>query len=270
MAKDILYSFSRLSTFEQCPYQYYLNYVMPRDERPPNEDNAFSLYGSFVHELLEKYSRGELASFDLVPIYEDEFDIRVNKEFPPNSYVDLRESYYNDGYAFLESFDGFEDQYETLGVEQRFVVDFEDFKLTGFIDLILKDKKTGGIVVQDWKSKSKFANKKEQAHYARQPALYSKYIYDTYGVFPEILRFYMFRKGTVVDIPFSEQIYNDAIQWAASLVKKIEATDQWIPNLEIDKDGYPDFYCSNLCGFRNSCQFALEAKEIAIANSYSE
>ena len=254
MPGDNIYSFSRLSTFEQCPYQYYLNYVLPKEERPPKEDNAFSLYGSFVHELLEKYSLGELASWDLLQIYEDEFDLRVNKDFPPNAYADLRESYFNDGYAFLESFDGFDEEYETLGVEQKFVCDFGDFKLQGFIDLILRDRKTGGIIVQDWKSKSKFANKKEQAHYARQPALYSKYIYETYGVFPTILRFYMFRKGTIVDIPFSEKIYNEAINWASNIVKKIEATDSWYPV----KDSW---MCTQLCDFRHSCQFADEVRE---------
>lgn len=264
---ETIYSFSRLSSFDECKYCYYLNYVLPNDQRPPNEDNAFNLYGSFVHELLEKYSKGELASWDLLDKYVDEFELQVNKPFPPNSFVDLHDSYYNDGYAFLERFDGFDDEYETLGVEQPFVVDFGDFKLRGFIDLILRDKKTGGIVVLDWKSKSKFASKKEQAEYARQPYLYSKYIFDTYGVWPEKLRFYMFRKDTMVDIPFSQYDYNEAVEWARSQVRRIEYKidnddDGWMPREDlVGKDGQPNFFCSFICGFRNNCRYVKEVKD---------
>lgn len=268
--KATIYSFSRLSSFDECKYCYYLNYVMPKDQRPPNEDNAFNLYGSFVHELLEKFSKGELASWDLLDKYVDEFDIQVNKEFPPNAFADLHDSYYNDGYAFLEGFEGFDDEYETLGVEQPFVVDFGDFKLRGFIDLILRDKKTGGIVVLDWKSKSKFASKKEQSEYARQPYLYSKYIYETYGVWPEKLRFYMFRKDTIVDIPFSMAGYEEAVTWARTQVQKIESKikddDGWPYRDDIrEKDGQLNFFCNFICGYRNSCQYAKEVRDEFIA-----
>ena len=263
--KKPIYSFSRLSSFDECKYQYYLNYVMPKDERPINEDNAFNLYGSFVHELLEKYSKGELASWDLLDKYVDEFDIQVNKEFPPNAFVDLHDSYYNDGYAFLEGFDGFDDNYETLGVEQYFIVDFGDFKLRGFIDLILRDKHTGGIIVQDWKSKSSFSSKREQMEYARQPYLYSKYIYDKYGVWPETLRFYMFRKDKIVDIPFTKEGYEEAVAWARTQVRKIEdniSDDKgWSCRDDVEgKDGQLNFFCNFICGFRNSCQFACELR----------
>lgn len=244
-----VYSFSSINTFDQCKYQYYLNYVLPKEERPPNEDNAFSLYGGYVHSLLEKCAKHELACYELCDKYQDEFDIAVNLDFPPNAFCDLRDSYFNDGYAFLERYEGFEDEYEILGIEQNFTEDFGTFKLRGFIDLILRDRKSGEITILDWKSKAKFKNKAEQRHYSYQPALYSKHIKSTYGVWPKTLRFYMFRKGNVVDIPFSQELFDEAVEWAERSIRKIEACDDWEATVD-------DWFCTQLCNFRKSCPYA--------------
>ena len=244
--RERIYSFSALTTFEQCKYQYYLNYVMPRELRPPNEENAFSQYGGFVHELLEQCSLGKVASFELCEKYVDEFDIAVTMDFPPNAFADLRSSYYNDGYSFLEKYEGFP-EYEILGVEQKFTEDFGSFKLRGVIDLILRDKE-GNIIIQDWKSKAKFKNKEEQRHYGFQTHLYAKHIKSKYGVWPTTLRFYMFRKGNIVDIPFTVAGYEDAVQWAENTINQIRVCEEWVPSCD-------SFFGTTLCGFRNSCQY---------------
>ena len=214
--------------------------------RPPNEDNAFSQYGGFVHELLEECSLGNLAEYELSEKYIDEFDIAVTMDFPPNAFADLRTSYYNDGLSFLEQYKGMS-EYEILGVEQKFTENFETFKLRGVIDLILRDK-TGNIIIQDWKSKAKFKSKEERDHYGLQVHLYSKYIQSKYGVWPKILRFYMFRKGNIVDIPFTMPGYENAIRWAENTINQIKQCEEWIPTCD-------PFFCSTLCGFRNSCQY---------------
>ena len=100
----------------------------------------------------------------------------------------LSESYFRDGYEFLKNFDGLDDL-EIIGVETRFKENLDDFLYTGIIDIIYKDK-DGGIVVRDWKSKSKFANKKELAKYAKQPLSYSLHIKNKYGVQPKALQFF--------------------------------------------------------------------------------
>lgn len=250
--KDI-YSFTKINAYYQCKYQYYLNYILKAEERPEKKENAFSEYGTFVHSIFEKYFKGELFDFELTSYYEDNYDLNVIEEFPPNAFADLGETYYNDGYSFLENFDGYPG-YETIGVEQNFVVDFGKFKLRGFIDLILRDKSDGKIIIQDWKSKAKFKTKKEQKEYARQTYLYSKYIYDTYGEFPKTLRFAMFRKNTMCEIPFNIKDYKEAIEWASMAVNEIESCSDW-------KETYDEFYCRYLCDYRDSCKYALERAE---------
>ena len=236
------YSFSKLTTFEQCKYQYYLNYI----EKRKGEPNAFSQYGTFVHSLLEQHAKGELAVYELLDAYQDQYVQTVTQPFPPNKYVDLAESYYHDGYEFLKNFDGLDDL-EIIGVETRFKEPLDDFNYTGVIDLTFKDT-VGGIVVRDWKSKSKFANKKEQNKYSKQPLSYSLHIINKYKSPPKTLQFFMFRKSEIVNIPFQEKEYENALNWIRDTVKDIRSCKEYPAS--------PDpFFCSNLCDFRNSCPY---------------
>ena len=251
-----VYSFSKIKTFYTCKYQYYMNYVLPIEQRPKKHENAFAQYGSFVHEILEKFFSGELAEFELTDYYAENFDIAVREEFPPNSFVDLGQAYYNDGYCFLEAFEGIQD-YKIIGVEKEFTTRFNDgqesFFFRGIIDLILQDKQDGSIVIQDWKSKSRFKNRQEQKEYARQLYLYAKHIKEEFGKWPTMLRFSMFRKGNVINIPFRMEDYEEAVVWASTCVKQIESCKQWPPTLD-------EWYCSQLCDFRDGCDFGKQIK----------
>jgi len=252
---DTVYSFSRLSAYEQCKYQYYLNYLLPLDQRPPKTPNAFSVYGGFVHSIIEQYANGELAEFELLDKYVNEFDIQVHVDFPPNAYADLRKSYFDGGYAYFESFDGFKylGGTQILGVEQEFTEGFGDFKLRGFIDLVLSNE-CGDIIIVDHKSKKEIKTKKDKLHYGRQPLLYSRYIKSKYGKAPSKMIFNMFRSGSTLEIPYSETAYQESVQWAKNQISKIENTTEWTPQ--------PDqFYCSFLCDYRESCVYKPESAE---------
>lgn len=130
------YSFSKLSSFHQCPLQYWYTYI----SREQGENNAFAQYGSFVHSLLERWGKDELAEYELLGEYENKFFDRVTQEFPPNKYTDLSKKYYDDGVQFLSNFEGV-DAKEILGVEEHFeepiaAADGRDsFIIQGFIDV---------------------------------------------------------------------------------------------------------------------------------------
>lgn len=51
----IALSYSRLSTFEQCETKFQYLYV---DKTVKDKDNEFTIYGTRVHEALEKYGQG--------------------------------------------------------------------------------------------------------------------------------------------------------------------------------------------------------------------
>lgn len=199
---------------------------------------------------MERYAKKEIDLWDLVSIYEWEFDSTVKEPFPKSKFCpNMRELYFTQGKEFLKSFPGYED-IKILEVESAFEKEIDDWLFNGIIDLVYEDK-DGNLVIQDYKSKSKFKSKKEQAEYARQLYLYSLYIKDKYGRYPQKLKFLMFRHNTPVEIDFSEKDFNEAILWAKNTVKEIRTCWNYPPQLD-------DFYCSNLCNHREQCEFKEE------------
>lgn len=203
-----------------------------------------------VHGILEEYERGDLAEWELVDTFKERFEREITKEFPWNAYVDLKESYFNDGVRFFENFDGFKNM-KVIDAEHEFTDDFDDFRIKGFIDLILEDKNTGEITVQDWKSKAKFKDKEELKKYARQLYLYARNIKNTYGKYPDKLCFGMFRKQKTVEFPFDKDAYEEAENWVRTTVKNIRDCEEY----PAERD---EFYCKNLCGFSKNCPYAAK------------
>lgn len=234
------YSFTKLSTFLTCPYGFYLKYVLNQK----GIGNAFSSYGSFIHELLEQNAKGEVEVWDLPEMYEWGFDTAVPEKFPRNKYVSLRDSYYKRGLDFLKSFQGYSG-FKILGVEQAFEYEVDDFIFNGVIDIILKDE-SGKLIIRDYKSKSSFKSKQEKTEYARQLYLYSMYVKNRFGRFPDELQFLMFKKKKPETIVFDEKTYNETIQWMKDTVKTIREAFAFPPKCSW-------FYANNLCDHREYC-----------------
>ena len=86
--------------------------------------------------------------------YEKHFNDKIPHDFPPNKYVDIRQSYYDKGIEYLNNIDLDLDRYEILGVEKEIHFKIEDKDFVGYIDLLVKDKETGEIIIIDHKSAS--------------------------------------------------------------------------------------------------------------------
>ena len=146
--------------------------------------NCFSSYGLEVHSIMERYAKGELTLWDLVGIYEWEFDAAVPEKFPSTKYCkDMRKLYYDQGLEYLKNFAGYDDR-KILEVESQFDYEIDDWTFNGVIDLVFEDK-DGKLIIQDYKSKSSFKNKREQAEYARQLYLYALFVKKKYGRYPD-------------------------------------------------------------------------------------
>lgn len=46
---DMVWSYSRIKAFEDCPYRWYLKYI----KKFHGKDMFFSSYGTFMHKLIE-------------------------------------------------------------------------------------------------------------------------------------------------------------------------------------------------------------------------
>lgn len=203
-----------------------------------------------MHSIMERYAKGEIDLWDLPSIYEWEFDAAVPEPFPSSSFCkDMRALYYKQGLEYLQNFPGYDDR-TILEVEAKFDLDIDDWIFNGVIDLVYKDK-DGRLIIQDYKSKSSFKNKKEQAEYARQLYLYALYVKEKYGKYPDALQFSMFRKNNVIEIPFSEDNLNEAVDWAKETVKAIRECWDFTPTCE-------EFFSENLCNHREYCDCKVE------------
>lgn len=248
------WSYSRLTAYNQCAYSFFLRYVQCNE----GDENFFSQYGSFVHKILEKYEKGELSLFELCDYYEENYRENVPCPAPPNNYVDVVQSYYDKGLDFLENIDLNLESFEILGVEKKVEFTVGKYKMVGFIDLLLKDKKTGEITVLDHKSgslkikKNGDISKSDEEHFKsfkRQLYLYSVAVINEYGVKPKYLKWNLFKDKSYITIDFDDKEFEEAKQWVLDTIHTIEKDTQWLPN--------PDYYfCHNLCDMRNcACEY---------------
>jgi len=241
------YSFSKLNSWRTCPYGWKLRYI----DHKPGIGNAFSSYGTFVHSIMERYANGELELWDLASVYEWEFDTSIPEKFPKIFKLNMRDNYYKQGLNFLKTFQGY-DKYKILGVEKEFDIEIDDWVFNGIIDLIFEDE-NGRLIIRDYKSKSSFESKKEKAEYARQLYLYSLYVKETFGRYPDELQFLMFRKPLTECIAFDEKGVDEAVGWAKQIVSEIREAFDYPPHCNCDSKD--TFYADNLCNHREHCEF---------------
>jgi len=241
---NMVWSFSRLNSFHGCKHAWYRSYVL----KEKGVNNSFAEYGTMVHEIFERYAQGELEVYELVNEFDQQYESRV-WDFPPNKYVNLVESYKNQGIDYFTNFDGFDD-YKILGIEKKINFELEGFKFVGFIDSLLEDKNKN-IIVQDFKSKASFKSKKEKKEYGRQLYLYSSNMVEEYGKYPDKLVFNMFRKNNIEEIPFNINDFEEAKKWALNTIELISKEKDFEAKVD-------DFFCSQLCNFRYECEERLK------------
>lgn len=253
------WSYSRLSTFEQCKYEFYLNYIINDDEEYLAENNYYAEVGSFVHKILEKIFTGELKIDDAVRYYIDNFNQYVIQKTKPSVMKNTFEAC-ADYFASID-LDWIKD-YEILGVELETKFKINNFDFVGYIDLLLRDKRDNKIVIIDHKSapyplrldgKVKKNSQASFQAYKKQMYLYSYAVKEIYGEYPKEIRWNHFKAGgKFVTIPFQKKEYNKAIKWFTDTIHNIEKENEFNPTLNY-------FYCNNLCNFRHCCEYCKDS-----------
>ncbi|MBQ2397782.1 MAG: PD-(D/E)XK nuclease family protein [Bacteroidales bacterium] len=250
-----LYSYSRLTCFGHCKYEFYLNYIIKDDSKYLSEGNYYAEVGSYVHEILAMIFEGKLKVEDSVQYYLDHYEDNVFYKVKAST-MDKTYKLIADYFAELDI--NWVNNYEILGVELKSEFKLEDYDFVGFIDLLLKDKRDGKIVVLDHKSseypfKINGEVKKKSLHsfesYKKQMYLYCHAVYQLYGEFPKEMTWNHFKdKGKFATIPFVKKEYDETMAWFKSTLKTIEKEELFEPSVDF-------FYCNNLCNFRNSCEY---------------
>jgi hypothetical protein len=238
--KDV-WSFSRLTTFYNCPYCYYKTYT----EGDRGESNIFAEYGLIVHDIIKKWVLNELAVWELVNEFKNQF-LNMQYSFPPNQYCDLQSKYFEDGINYFKTFDEFKG-YKFLFAEEECNFKIGNYEFTGFPDMVCEDN-LGRLVIFDHKSSKPFDkyNLKEKI---KQLYFYSIPVKEKIGRYPDLLIFNHFR-NKVYDIhEFHEIDLRKTKIWALDTIKLIEEEKEFKPNTS------NTFYCQQLCNHRNNCNF---------------
>ena len=248
----ITWSFSTLHLYEICPYAFYKYKI----EKEKGEDNFYAENGKLMHTIFQKMEIGELSADEAPQYYIDEFEC-ITSSIRPST----KENTFNACLDYLcEIESGILDRYEVLWVEHKIAFKIGRRNFTGFIDLLLKDKLTGEMILVDHKSSDPFFKKKAPGEvlksqrdnfeaYRHQMYLYCKGVYEVYGAFPTKIVWHHFKKrGELSVIDFEQKDYDSTIEWAKKLIRKIYRDNRFS-----EKRSY--IYCHELCGYRSTCEY---------------
>ena len=251
----MVWSYSRISTFAQCKYSFYLKYIVDDESEYLPEGNYWAEVGSFMHEILEKIFKNELSPDDAITFFVDNFDNRVLYKTSQSTMDNTYDACIN--YLSSEDF-WWVKECEILGVEQEVSISIFDYKFTGYIDLVLQNKHTGDIILVDHKSAAYPLSANGQRvlknhaksfeSYTKQMYLYSNAIRQLYGKFPKYIVWNHFKAGRMVKIAFDPEEYDASIKWFIDTIESIKNERDYQENVDY-------FYCHNLCAFRNSCEY---------------
>jgi len=246
----IRYSFSGVTTFENCPHGFKLAYIDAEDRSP----NYWGERGSLIHDVLGKYYSGKLDFFELSSYYEKKYPEVITTTPPPFIKVD----YFSEDMEFLNNLSFDMDQYKIIKVEEKQTLFLPNGVETAYIaDLILEDLSNGEIVIVDHKTANPFKNKKldmaKIADYEKQLNLYAFFVENTNDIKIDRLEIWFTKDNYKHSAPCTEETKLSAYNWFVDAIEKIKNEAEFAPNL--DKSN--KFFCQNLCGTRENCEYKL-------------
>jgi len=180
-----MYSHSKISTFEKCPYQYKLRYIDKIESDIPQGIEAFM--GEIVHGVLEDLHKKARIGEEITKGYLfDLYNYLWNKQYTPAILIVrknlIAEDYRKMGMRFVrEYYDRFYpfDQLDIIDLETEDKMTLKDGSEWHIrIDKLCCDKE-GNYYVCDYKTNSRMKDK-EEADSDRQLAMYSIWVKDKF------------------------------------------------------------------------------------------
>ncbi len=230
----VVYSHSRLSTFEQCPFKFKLRYI---DRIKPDFKTSIEAHlGSVVHDTLEwmyiDKKNGVIHSVDeIITYYANKWHelysediLVVKRDFTVQDYFNKGVKFLLDYYLKHKPFDD-----GTLELERKIVLDLDGtgkYMIQGFIDRLVFNKETGKYEVHDYKTANSLPRPDKVAS-DRQLALYSIAVNDLFNTSDTLLVWHYLAHNRRITsertLEQLEQLKRDII----SLIDKIEVTKEF-------------------------------------------
>lgn len=244
--QDMTWSYSRIRSFFDCPYRWYLRYI----RRLESKDMFFASYGTFMHKLIELYLNGEKTPKQLSDMYLQEFRTAVVGRAPTKQVFG---NYFSSGLRYLKELQPL--PFNVVAVEKRVDFNVDGIPFVGYIDIV--GEKDGDLYIIDNKSRTlkprskkgkKTKTDEELDDYLRQLYLYSMAVEKEYGKLPKSLCFNCFRTPLFIEEPFMEQAYAESKTWLSDSVKEITGETDFRPDADF-------FKCKYLCEMQDYCEY---------------
>lgn len=190
--KKKVVSFSQFQNWYTCPYKWKLDYI---DGLKTFEDNLIMSFGTAIHETMQTYlkalynkSEKHADKMDAMKYFQWAFNKEITKKKIPHTPEEKKE-FINDGRKILDAFLQIDnrlkhfpvDKYTLLDIEHELKMDIKNnVDIIAYLDLVLKEKKTGRIKIFDIKTSTNGWNSYQKEDFTKTSqlllykALYSK------------------------------------------------------------------------------------------------
>ncbi|HOU79070.1 MAG TPA: PD-(D/E)XK nuclease family protein [Candidatus Pacearchaeota archaeon] len=237
----IVYSHSRLSTFEQCPLKYKLRYI---DKIKPEIEKTIEAHlGSSVHDTLEWIYNSVKENSEKSPTLDEIINHYIKiwkKDLTQNILIVKKQltqaDYFNKGIQFLADY--YQEYYPfkdgTIECEKEITIKLdENTQIKGFIDRLVYDLENNRYEIHDYKTAGTLPSQ-EKMDQDRQLALYSIAIKELYGQDKEVLLVwhYLAYNHKIISKRTREQLEN-LKEETKNLIKDIQNTKVFLPNKSI-------------------------------------
>lgn len=253
LINSMTWSYSRVASFNDCKYGWFLKYIRHEEQCP----KFYSSYGTFMHKLIERYYRKELTKPQMKTEFLLNFQTEVKGDRPPGNIVS---NYIHSGLAYIDSFTDF--PYKMVSVEEKIEFEIDGIPFVGIIDYL--GESDGEYHIIDNKSRAlkprsgRLVPTKKDEELDRmlvQLYIYAAAVKYKYGKFPKTLCFNCFRTGVFIEEPFVLEKYYDAINWVKDNIETIKQASDFSPWLDF-------FACTYICGYSNECCYWQERGRI--------
>ena len=130
LIEAMTWSYSRLEIFDDCPYRWFLTYI--HTPKLKKEDKFYATYGLFMHDLLEKYYRGENSKEEILIMFLTQFKERTKGTGRPKSAT--VQKYFQSGIEFIKSLEPM--RFKMISVEEKIDFKIGGLNFTGRIDYL--------------------------------------------------------------------------------------------------------------------------------------
>lgn len=247
----VIYSHSRLSTFEQCKLKFKFRYIDKLE--PEIESTIEGFLGGIVHEALE-WLYTEIINKRLPTLEQviECYAINWNKQYSDKirTNANTPEFYFDKGIKFIIDYyfkhQPFSDN--TIAIEHKILLDLDGtgkYQLQGFIDRLVHNKETNIFEIHDYKTGA--IKTQEDLDKDRQLAIYSLGVRKSFPEAKDVHLIWHYldfneRKTSTRTIEQLEQLRQQIIE----LINKIESETEFNAN--------PSILC-RWCEFQKYCDF---------------